>query len=342
MPGKKQVPVVVNEKLIDRIIKRVRQLTNRELLYAGLGALLVIVVIYFLFLRSPAAIKVNGQGISRARFQALLQDTILQTRQNLASQGLSLDPKSPMGAQIIANIRNSLVEQQVNNLLLFQEAQSRGFSVSDDRVNAQVNILRAQAGEKNFRFVLKQKGLKERDVREDVKVQLVAEIFLDDLIRDIVVKEKDAREYYGKYHRKFERKDTVKVRNILLQTRKDAEECLKEISGGADFADVARRRTREALFAASGGLWGYRARGEMPREVEDVAFSLSPGKVSDIIEGPGGFYIIKVEDFRAAGPSTFAEAKDEVADELLSIKQKSVVGNLLDDLRRKAIIEVNL
>jgi len=342
MPAKKQVAVVVNEKLIDRIIKRARQLTNRELIYAGLGGLLVIVFIYVLFLRSPAAIKVNGQGISKVRFQTLLQDIILQTQQNLANQGIPFDPKSPMGAQIITNIRNSLVEQQVNNLLLFQEAQSRGISVSDDRVNAQINVLRAQAGEKNFRLLLKQKGLKERDIREDVKVQLVAEAFLDDLIRDIVVKEKDAREYYGKYHRKFERKEKVKVRNILLQTRKDAEECLKEITGGADFADVARRRTMEALYAASGGLWGYRARGEMLREVEDVAFSIKPGEVSDIIEGPGGFNIIKVEDFRGAGPATFAEVKEEVVNELLSAKQKSLIGNLLDDLRRKAIIEVNL
>jgi len=342
MPGKKQAAVMVNEKLIDRIIKRAKQLTNRELFYIGLGGVLIVIFIYVLFLRSPAVIKVNGQGISKARFQALLQDMILQTQQNLASQGIPFDPNSPMGSQIITNIRNSLVEQQVNNLLLFQEAQSRGISVPDDRVDAQINVLRAQAGEKNFLSQLKQKGLKERDLREDVKVQLFAEAFLDDLIRDIVVKEKDVREYYGKYRRKFERKEKVKVRNILLQTRKDAEECLKEIKGGADFADVARRRTRETLYAASGGLWGYRARGEMPRDVEDVAFSLTPGDVSDIIEGPGGFYIIKVEDFRGAGPSTFAEVKEEVVGELLNNKQRSLIGNLLDDLRRKAIIEVNL
>lgn len=342
MPPKKRPIEKRLEQYSARLVRRAKNLTNREIAYIAAGGVLLLAVLLMFILLSPAAVKVNGMKVSKRRFQALVNEQTGQIRQQFARQGTVYDPKSPEWERVVSGIRNSIVGQQVNNLLLFQEAVSQGLSVPDERVDAQVNLLRAQVGEKNFASALKQKGITEGDLREDIRTQIAAEEFLNGFIRDIIVKGREARDFYEKNRGRFERKDMVKVRHILTKTQADAGACLKELTRGADFALLAQERSQEAIFAAKGGLWGWRSRGEMPQQMETAAFSLHPGQVSDIIVDSEGFHIIKVEDARPAGPAPFAEVKEDVVDQLLARKHEEKLNALLDELRRKAVIEVNL
>lgn len=95
----------------------------------------------------------------------------------------------------------------------------------------------------------------------------------------------------------------VRASHILIETeqdkdpapaRKKAEEILAEVRGGADFAQLAKEASEDPVSAAKGGDLGFFGRGQMAPEFEQAAFSLQPGQVSDVVQSPFGFHIIKV------------------------------------------------
>ena len=92
------------------------------------------------------------------------------------------------------------------------------------------------------------------------------------------------------------------------QARSKAEEVLRRVRAGEDFAALAKEFSADPGSKEKGGDLGFFGRGRMVKPFEDAAFSLQPGQVSDIVETDYGFHIIKVEE-RGAGKS--AEGQDE-------------------------------
>jgi peptidyl-prolyl cis-trans isomerase SurA len=66
-------------------------------------------------------------------------------------------------------------------------------------------------------------------------------------------------------------------------------------SGGAAFADVAKKYSADSVSREQGGALGWFRRGVMVKEFEDVAFHLRPGAISDVVRTEFGFHIIQVE-----------------------------------------------
>src|ERR1043165_5684184 len=80
--------------------------------------------------------------------------------------------------------------------------------------------------------------------------------------------------------------------------RQKAEDLLKRVRAGEDFAALAKEFSEDPGSRAQGGDLGWFSRGEMVKEFEDAAFALKEGEVSDVVELPFGYHIIKVEEHR--------------------------------------------
>ncbi|WP_426956179.1 peptidylprolyl isomerase [Muricoccus radiodurans] len=107
--------------------------------------------------------------------------------------------------------------------------------------------------------------------------------------------------------------EEVHARHILVQSEAEARAALEEVRRpGADFAEVARRRS-SGPGSQQGGDLGFFKRGDMIPEFAEAAFGLQAGQISENpVRTPFGWHVIKVEERRAAPAPTFEESRDSL------------------------------
>ena len=91
--------------------------------------------------------------------------------------------------------------------------------------------------------------------------------------------------------------------------RSKAEEILKKIRSGGDFANLAKKYSDDSGSAAEGGDLGFFGKGVMVKPFEDTVFSMKVNEVSDLVRSPFGFHIIKLEGINPGHGKTFEEVR---------------------------------
>src|SRR5271170_690663 len=147
------------------------------------------------------------------------------------------------------------------------------------------------------------------------------------------VTDQDLQAYYDQHRDEYRVPEQVKVSHILIKTplpasgakedekaiadaRAKAEDVLKQVKAGGDFAKLAEKYSDDPGSAKSGGELGWIGRGRTVPEFEKAAFSLGKGQTSDLVKSSYGFHIIRVEDKHDAGVKSLAEVKPEIAEKV--------------------------
>ena len=121
------------------------------------------------------------------------------------------------------------------------------------------------------------------------------------------------------------------------KARKRAEDLLKRIKDGEDFAEIAKANSA-CPSAPNGGDLNFFPRGEMTAEFDKVVFELEIGQVSDVVETKYGFHIIKATDHKDPADITFEQARKEIIEQLTQEKQSEFVEEYLKKLKAEAKI----
>lgn len=150
--------------------------------------------------------------------------------------------------------------------------------------------------------------------------------------------------YYTSHQEAFRRQEQVRVRHILFPLAEDApseqaaavrttaEQVLRALRDGADFAALAQAHSSDTATAEKGGDLGFFPRGQMVKPFEDAAFTLPVGQTSDLVRTAFGYHIIRLEDRIAAGLKPLLEVQQEVTATLLREKTREATLALVDDL----------
>jgi len=126
----------------------------------------------------------------------------------------------------------------------------------------------------------------------------------------------------------------VRARHILVENEDDAKAVLAELKKGADFAELAKTKSKDP-GSADGGDLGYFTKDQMVPEFSEVAFKLEKGALSDPVKSQFGWHIIKVEDKREREPPAFDKVKEQLENFLVRKSQ----SELITKLRAEAKIE---
>ena len=162
------------------------------------------------------------------------------------------------------------------------------------------------------------------------------------------VSDKEVAEYFqANQNDKFRKPKEIKVRYISLRVKPEADEkqkqavreragaLVKEARGGKDFAQLAKRESDDPS-AAKGGDLGWMTQGQLPPQLAPI-FQLEKGQVSEVIETPMGYQIVKVEDTKAENAPSLKEATADITKTLKTEKAKREAGKIAERDREKAL-----
>jgi len=121
--------------------------------------------------------------------------------------------------------------------------------------------------------------------------------------------------------------EEVHARHILVESEDEAKAILGELKAGADFAALAKEKSKDPGASAGGDL-GYFTKDQMVPEFAEVAFKMYPGQLSNPVKTQFGWHIIKLEDKRAKQPPEFDQVKDQIEAFLARKAQSEFIGQL--------------
>lgn len=119
----------------------------------------------------------------------------------------------------------------------------------------------------------------------------------------------------------------VHARHILVETEDEAKAVKAELAKGGDFAELAKKKSKDP-GASDGGDLGFFTKEQMVPEFANVAFALEPGKISDPVKSQFGWHIIKVEEKRNRKPPEFDQVKSQIETYVTRKAQADYVSKL--------------
>jgi peptidyl-prolyl cis-trans isomerase D len=149
------------------------------------------------------------------------------------------------------------------------------------------------------------------------------------LLAETQVTQQDLQSYYDQHREEYRVPEQVNVRHILIKAplvgadgkvdqkaldaaRAKAQDVLKQVKSGGNFADLAKKYSDDPGSAKQGGSLGWIGKGRTVPEFEKAAFSLAKGGTSDLVQSSYGFHIIHVDDKQDANVKTLDEVKSQI------------------------------
>lgn len=178
----------------------------------------------------------------------------------------------------------------------------------------------------------------DKEVKDRVKnaeEEIVADMYVHKTVQPKITDDK-IKARYDELAGKFKPEDEVRARHILVSSEAEANEIIKSLKGGADFAKLAGEKSKDTGSAKQGGDLGYFARAMMVKPFADAAFNLKAGELTEKpVKTDYGYHIIKAEDRRKSAPPPMDEVKDQIINQV----GQEMATKMIKEMEGKAKIE---
>ena len=292
------------------------------------------------------AAVVNSNVITYGQVRELL----MFRQRSMGQQQMTEEMKQKMQESQDAAI-NDLVDRQ----LIIDAFKTDGFQIPeyvvDDRINS---LIRQEFGGDRTSFVrtLKAQGFSLSRFREVEREKIIVQAMRQKAVKsDFVISPDKIEASYRSNIAKYSTPEEIRLSMIVLRpdagesddpvtaAREVAAEIRQKLADGADFGGMAQMYSQDST-AELGGDWGWIDRKTLTSELNSVAFSLSPGELSDVIQVGDAFYIMRVEAKKAAVTKPLAEMRDEISAKLYEEEKLRLQKQWIDGLRRKAYVKI--
>lgn len=256
--------------------------------------------------------------------------------------------------QKVEQLLEETLEESIETKILYREAVRFAVDVHSSRVEKSIDNLRVRfKNEEEFMAYLSNAGVSLSDYRERERKKLMAGDLarskMIELQKVQIIAESDVEEFYNENKEEFTDPEKIRVRQIMLRARrgtlerKQAIETLnqlrEQIVAGADFEALAKQHSQDPA-AAEGGIIGWQERGQLTPAIEDAAFALDTGGVSQVVETPLGVYLIRVDDRKAAEAMPLQDARVNIERALRAQLASEQYDKWIDDLRRRSKVRI--
>jgi peptidyl-prolyl cis-trans isomerase SurA len=252
--------------------------------------------------------------------------------------------------------RREVLDHLIESKLLEEEMKKKKIEVPDRDVDAAIeDILKSSnLTEDGFKKALAREGMTLPAYRQKVRNELGKMRLVGREIKSkIVIGEEEVRKRYQENLEKYSEPLEVKIQQVFFPLPRDAPKdqvavvqrealtILERARRGDDFSQLAKVYSK-GPEASEGGVLGYFKKQELVRELEEAAFKLKPGEISDLVRSPAGFHILKVLDRKGGEPRPLAEVQNRIREEAMQEEAEKKYNAWMKDLKSKAYIEIRL
>ena len=286
---------------------------------------------------------VNGEVITYSQVRALSAPREKLLRSQLT--GKDLESK-------LLELRQLALRDLVDRRLVIQAFKKESYQIPDHFVDQRMQeIIRESFGGDRNTFV---KTLEAQNYtlgefkQKEMERMIVAAMRSHNVKTNSIVSPIKIEDYYRKHHEEFTTKEQIKLRMIMISGQKDtasapaqkalAEEVLGRLASGAEFDRTAQVYSEDST-RDNGGDWGWIERNTLAAPLEKFAFNMPVGRISNIIEYAGNYYILKVEDKHGGTTRSLAEARSDIEKKLLQVEAQGIQERWIATLRAKAYIK---
>jgi len=289
------------------------------------------------------AAVVNGEVITFSQVRALSAPREKLLRSQFT--GKDLEKK-------LIELRELAVKDLIDRRLVIQAFKKESYQIPDHIVDERVHqIIRESFGGDRNTFIktLEAQNYTLGEFKEKELERIMVQAMRSHNVKtNTIVSPTKIEDYYRKHHEEFTSKEQIKLRMIMIPGQKDtasapaqkalAEEVLGKLAGGAEFDRTAQVYSEDST-RDNGGDWGWIERNTLAAPLEKFAFNMPVGRISNIIDYAGNYYIIEVEDKRGGTTRSLAEARDDIEKKLLQEEAQGIQERWIAGLRAKAYIK---
>jgi len=239
----------------------------------------------------------------------------------------------------------------IDRRLIIQSFRKEKFEIPDHFVEEQMRgiIKESFGGDRNtfIKTLEAQKYSIGEFKQKETERMIVQAMRAKNIKRNPISSPTKIEEYYRKHRAEFTAKEQVKLRMIMIPGHADtgqsatqkalAEEVLGQLVGGADFEHIAQVYSEDGTRDV-GGDWGWIERKTIAPPLEKIAFNMPIGRISNIIEYGGNYYILKVDERQGGTTRSLAEARPDIEKKLLQEEAQDLQERWIAGLRAKAFI----
>ncbi len=271
---------------------------------------------------------VNGEKIFLDDYQKRLDESkALFTRRGLVEESDNLK-----------RLEEEILDTMITEKIIDQRAREKDITVSGSELENRVVQIRGEYGE-NFQNLLISLNVRYEDWKEFIRRDMIFRKLIDeDVNAGIRVSEDEAEDYYNDARGRYRTEASVRVAQIVVRDAELAEDIKTRLNEGEDFRLLASEFSI-GPEAAYGGDLEFVTRGIMPEPLDNTIFSLPQGRISDVIQTPYGYHILRILEIAPAKNRTFAESKEDVIAEIRAKKEETAYMLWLEGLKMKAVIK---
>lgn len=289
---------------------------------------------------------INNDVITQSEFDAIFRPIYEQMQS--AYQGPDFDRQ-------IQDVRLKLLNQMIEDRLVYQESKKMGIEVPDAEVNEEMKRFKKQfPDEATFMRGIEEEGIGIKQIEQRLRERIAIQNLHEGYIRaKVVVAPTAVEQYYKEHPNEFDEKEKVEVWIITFvkseeasekgttdeAAKKRAQKTLRELKDGLDFTEAAKRYS-EDTHAKEGGYLGFIEKGNLVANIEKIIFALPPGGLTDVLETERAYHIFKVGNKTPAKGKSFEEAKELIYELLYRKKAHERFLEWMEELKKKSFISI--
>jgi len=288
------------------------------------------------------AAVVNGDVITYSQVRMLSAPREKLLRSQYTGQEL---------ANKLKEARELALKDLIDRRLVIQAFKKESYEIPDHIVDQRMReIIRESFGGDRNTFIktLEAQNYTLGEFKEKEMERIIVQAMRSKNVKtSLIVPPTKIEEYYKQHRDEFTSKEQIKLRMIMIPSHADtgnsaaqkamAEEVLGKLASGAEFDRMAQVYSEDST-RDMGGDWGWIERKTLAAPLEKVAFNMPVGRISNIIDYAGNYYILKVEDKHSGTTRSLAEARSDIEKKLIQQEAQQLQERWIASLRAKAYI----